>query len=132
MESVKNIYDTLLRDTKVSDKYYIVSNIAAWYKQDYEFFQGFLEKRAKIGIHPKILLQDSKEAREHKEFSKNYNISAKILPKKTSLSTNFVVTPQMVVIHQITQPIMAIVIENKSIIRMHQEFFEIMWEGVED
>jgi HTH-type transcriptional regulator, sugar sensing transcriptional regulator len=132
LESIKNIYNDILRDSRISDKYYIVSNIAEWYKQDRDFFQGFLEKRAKVGLKPKILLQDSKEAREHQKFSQNYNITAKILPKSTSLSTNLIITPRRVVINQLHQPILAIVIENKSIIKMHQEFFEIMWEGVNE
>jgi len=132
LEAVKNIYNNILRDTKMSDKYYIVSNIKEWNKHDPKFFQSFLERRAKLGIAPKILLQDSEDAREHKKFSKNYNVTAKILPKGTSLSTNFIVTPKRVVIHQLIPPVLAIVIENKSVIKMHQEFFEIMWKSIKD
>jgi hypothetical protein len=42
-----------------------------------------------------------------------------------------VIIPKKVVIHQITDPIFAIVLENKNIVQMHREQFEIMWKAVE-
>ena len=59
-----------------------------------------------------------------------YYTNTKILPKNTTLTTNLVIIPKKVFIHQLVPPVMGIVIENKSIIQMHREMFEIMWKSV--
>lgn len=85
---------------------------------------------AKLDIRIRSILQDSPEARRHKEFEKNYNEAIKILPKDSRLTTNMVIMPKRVVIHQLAPPISAIVIETKSIINMHKELFEIVWMAI--
>lgn len=132
LEAVKNVYDGLLEDARRDEDYAVVSNIEGWYSLDPDYFEQFREKRAKRGVKARILLQDSPGAREYKKFERNYNVEIKILPEGTELATNLVVIPRRVVVHQLTPPIMAIVVENKSIIKMHQEFFEIMWNATRD
>ena len=98
---------------------------------DPEYFQNFTERRAKLNINTRMLLQDSKTARELKNKEKNYNIKGvKIFPQKMSLTTNIVIIPKKIVIHQLTPPIMAVVIENKSMINMQKEIFEIIWNSL--
>ena len=41
-----------------------------------------------------------------------------------------VITPKKVVIHQLNDPIIAIVIENKNISKMNKEMFEIIWDSI--
>ena len=108
----------------------VISDQKKWIEADEKFFKNFTERRAKLNINIRLLLQESETAREFKKFEKNYNERIKILPKGTSLTTNLVVIPQKVVIHQMTPPIMAIVIENKSIIQLHKELFEIIWKSI--
>ncbi|MFW9878364.1 MAG: TrmB family transcriptional regulator [Candidatus Thorarchaeota archaeon] len=132
LKSVKSIYENILNELEHQEDYLIIGDQKKWYELDPEFFQKFIDKRAKLSrklkIKIKILFQDSQIARLHKAREKNYNEKVKILPKETKLSTNLVITSKKVIIHQLTMPIMAIVIENKSIIQMHKELFEIMWK----
>ena len=81
-------------------------------------------------IQVKMLLQDSKLAREYLQFQQNFGEQTKILPPQTQLVTNLLTTPQYVIIHQLAAPVMAVVIENQSVVQMGRQMFEIMWKTV--
>lgn len=130
LESIKSIYEGLLKDIKSGEDYLVIGNQEQWFNLDKKYFLNFIKRRAKLNIKIRMLLQDSKIAREHKKIEKNYNEKIKILPSKINLTTNLVIIPRKIVIHQLTPPIMAMVIENKNIIQMHREFFEIMWDSI--
>ena len=131
LESVKSVYESLISDIKPHEDYLIIADAKQWMELDPEYFQNFTERRAKLNINTRMLLQDSKTARELKNKEKNYNIKGvKIFPQKMSLTTNIVIIPKKIVIHQLTPPIMAVVIENKSMINMQKEIFEIIWNSL--
>ena len=130
LEAIKSVYETLLRDVMPHEDYLVVGDQSMWYKLDPDYFRNFIERRAKLNINIKLLFQDSAIAREHKKLEKNFSEKVKILPPETTLTTNMVIIPRRLVIHQLTPPIMAIVIENKSVIQMHHELFEIIWRSV--
>ena len=77
-----------------------------------------------------MLVQDTPVSQLMKKREKNYAETIKFLPAQTKLSTNLIIIPKRVVIHQLIPPITAIAIENKSVIQMHREMFEIMWKAV--
>ena len=129
LEAIKSVYEGLIRDVEPHEDYLIVSNLAQWQSLDPVFFADFLKRRGKLPINVRMLFTDTPEAREAKRARK-INETVKILPANTALTTNMVVTPQRVVIHQLTPPLFAIVIENRSTIHMQQEFFEIMWNAL--
>lgn len=128
--NIREVYLRLIADIKPHEDYLIVAAQEEWYKSDPHFFQKFIEKRAKLPINIRLLAQDSPTARQHKKFEKNYHEAIKFLPKGTAITTNLVITPQRVVIHQLHAPHLAIVIENQSVIQMHREQFEIMWRAL--
>lgn len=130
VEAIKNVYNGLIRDVKPGDDYLIVSNYDDWYNVDPEFFASFWERRARLDIKVRILLEDTPSARALQMKEKRQNHTIKLFPHNTRLSTNQVTTPQKTVIHQLTDPIFALVIENKSIIQMNTETFEIMWNSI--
>jgi HTH-type transcriptional regulator, sugar sensing transcriptional regulator len=132
LEAMKSVYEGLLRDIKPHEDYLVVSHTQYWFQLDPTYFQNFIERRAKLNIKIRLMLQDSEKAREHKKFEKNYNENVKILPPKVSLTTNLVIIPRRLVIQQLISPITTVVIENKSIIQMHKEMFEIMWDSISD
>lgn len=126
----KAIFLELLKEVKPHDDYLVITNQEKWYKLDPKFFQKFIEKRARLNIKIRLLLQDSKIAREHKKLQKNFNEKIKILPRGTVLNTNLIVLQHKIVIHQLITPYIAIVIENKSVVRMCREMFEIIWHSI--
>ena len=130
LEAVKSVYESLLEGIRPQDDYLVLSDLEQWLELDSKFFKNFIERRAKLPINIKILSQDSKVARGLKKHEQAYNETIKFLPAKTKLTTNLVITPQRVVIHQLVPPVFAMSIANPSIIRMHKEQFEIMWKAL--
>ena len=132
LEATKSVYESLLRDIKPGEDYMIIAGMKKAYEMDKAFYDDLRERRSKMPIKVRILLADpeNEESQIFLKFQKNFNLLAKALPPNTRLTTNMVITPQRVLIHQLEQPIMAIVIENKSTIKMHQELFEVMWNSM--
>src|SRR3990170_8288815 len=132
LEGIKSVYEGMIKDIKPHEDYVVISNLDKVLELDEKWFKDFFDRRAKLNINIRLLLQDTEKAREFKKYAKNINAKIKLLPSKTNLNTNLVITPQRVMIHQLKYPIVAIVIENKSTIEMQQELFEIIWNTGED
>lgn len=130
LEGIKSVYESLIKEIKPKENYLIISNGDQWLKLDPEFFSDFTKRRAKMNINIRLLLQDSQISRRRQKIQRSFNAVVKILPPGTTLNTNLVIIPKKVVIHQLTPPISAIVIENESVVRMHREMFEIIWKTI--
>ena len=130
LEGVKLVYESLITDVRPKDWYLIVSHMKPWMELDPEYFEDFIRRRAKLNLNIRALFQDSDIARRLQRSQPTYKAKVKLFPPSTSLTTNLVVTPQKVLIHQLVPPIIGIVIENKSVIQMHKEMFEIMWQSL--
>ncbi len=131
LELVKTVYDRILEELKPKEYYWAISDTEEWRKEDREYFEQYLNCRSKLNIDTRLLLQDTEEARRRKGFEKNYHEHIKILPPNTSLATNLIVTPNLLVIHQFN-PISAIAIENPSVVQMGRELFQLIWNSIED
>ena len=127
---ISTVYEGLMADLRPGDDYLVISNDEEWYALDPKFFDGFIEKRARLRLNVKLLLQNTEAGRRFKQFQKNYNFEARLLPDGTDLSTTLIITPYKVVVHQLRQPILMLVLENRSVIQMHRECFNIMWKAV--
>lgn len=127
---VKSVYERLIHDIKPKDNYMVIADQELWYNLDQKYFSDFIRRRARLNINIRMLLCDSEIARKHKKFERNYNEEIRILPKGTGFTANIIITPQKIVFHQLTQPIMVLVVENKSIIKTHQEIFDMIWNSV--
>ena len=132
LEAVKNVYDLLLKDAKPHDNHFVISDTSKWYTLDQNYFSRYRERRAKLNLNIKMLLENTKLSREDTKLEKQMGFRIKFLPLGTNLVIDCTITPQRVVIHQLTPPIMAIVIENKSIIQMQQQLFEIIWNSLSE
>lgn len=132
LAGIKSVYESLLKEVRPKEDYLIIANQEQWLKLDPDFFLDFTKRRAKLPINIRLLTQDSPTAREHKKLERNFNEHLKILPPGTALNTNLVIIPKKIVIHSLTPPMMAIVIENSSVIKMHRELFEIIWRSIKD
>lgn len=134
LASIKSVYEQLLEDLKNSKTYYVFANQEFWYSLDSIFFQDFIERRAAIAkeakVKIKLLLKDSLLTRKHVKLQDAYEETIKVLPKTAVFETNTVITDKRVVFHQLKEQQIAIVIENPSVILMHQELFKILWKLV--
>ncbi|MEI6581027.1 MAG: helix-turn-helix domain-containing protein [bacterium] len=131
LTAIKNIYDDLLKDLKIHEFYYAISNIKEWQELDEEFFlKNHVETRSKMGIETKLLFTEGDVAQKRKQTERNFNEEIKILPKNSEFHVDLVVTPHKLVMFQLHEPLVAIVIENKSIIELQKEMFELIWNGI--
>ena len=130
LEAVKGVYESLINDIKPGEDYLVFSSQDDWLSLDKEYFMDFLHRRAKLPINIRMIFTDTPLAHEWKKMAKNLNSSIKILPEDVGFKSNLVITPQRLLIHQLTPPIMGIVIENKSVIKLHKEMYEVIWKSL--
>lgn len=127
LEAVKSVYTNILKDLRPHDEYCAVTNHDLWVDLDPEFFLSFLEKRAKTRVHNRILLQNTERGLESKKTARNYGETIRILPKDITLTSNLVITPRLIMMHALQQPVLAVALTDKSFIKMQKEFFEVLW-----
>jgi len=130
LQAVKSVYEDLLRTIKPHEDFLIIADQTKWMSLDEKYFTDFIKRRAKLPIRIRMLQIDTPTSRWFKKYEKNFNYTIKFLPKGTELTTNLVVIPEMLVIHQIIPPIMAMVVENKSVIQLHRQLFEVIWQSL--
>jgi hypothetical protein len=73
---------------------------------------------------------DLEEARRNKAVQRNYNETIKLLPEHYELPSNMVILPHKVIVVQTVGPLMAMVIEHKSVVQMNKAMFEMIWQAV--
>jgi predicted transcriptional regulator len=127
LEGIKSVYEGLLKDAEPFNDYLILTNTELWNSLDPVYFEDFKQRRAKMNFNMRALFQDSDYAQKEKRERGVHGMDVRTLPAGTTLSTNLVVIPKRVIIHQLHPPVFAIAIENKSIVQMHREMFEIIW-----
>lgn len=126
-ESIKNLHFDLIDEIEHNADYLVIGDPDRWEDINKTFSKEFIKKRNKIKLNTRMILVSSDTAKKYKEFEKNFQEEIKLLPKDSKLETNLIITPSKIVIQQMISPIVAVTIENKSIIRMHTELFNIIW-----
>lgn len=129
LTAIKNVYDDILKDLKPSDFYYVISNTAEWQSLDDNYFmKNHIEKFANIrGVDRRVLFVDSLVAQKRKETERNFNEKVRLLPKNLDIHVDQVVTPYKIVTFQLHEPLVALVVENKTMINTQKEVFELLW-----
>jgi len=129
LPAMQEIYRSTLKEIKPHEDYLVITNQEKWYNLDSKFSLSYIEDRAKLPIKTRMLIQDSPLSREHKRLEKNFNESIKILANGNPLNVDTVLLPEKLITFELTPPYMTVVIENKSIIALHKEMFEIIWKS---
>lgn len=132
VEAMKNIYNNLLDEIRSKSDYLVIGESARWLAIDPKFFEDFLKRRSKLNINIRLLLQKTQISIEQKNKELIYNVKIKFLPENTDLKMNLIITPTKLVVHQLVQPIVAIVIENERLIEMQKQMFEIIWGSIKE
>ncbi|MFH1030912.1 MAG: helix-turn-helix domain-containing protein [bacterium] len=134
LEAVKSLYEDILQELRPHDEYLSVGNPTYWFPLDVDYFTNYRERMAKfsrkLNLKIRLLLKECDKARELKQCEKNYNEKVKILPKNVNFSSNLIIIPKKVIIHQLVPPVRAVVIENKSAVQLQRELFNTIWESI--
>lgn len=131
VEAMKQLYLETLKEIKHGEDYLVITNQEKWYNLEPKFSQFYIEERAKLYIKIRLLFQNSAIAQEHKKFERNFNEQVKILPEDTKLNVDTILLPNKLITLELTPPYMAVVIENKGIIELHREMFELIWKSIQ-
>jgi sugar-specific transcriptional regulator TrmB len=132
LNAIKNVYDDLLKDLKPGDFYYVISNTAEWQNLDDDYFmKNHIEKLRDMRINRKVLFVDSPLAQKRKETERNFNEKVKLLPKDANIHVDMAITPYKLINFQLHEPLVALVVENQTMINTQKEIFELLWNKSE-
>jgi sugar-specific transcriptional regulator TrmB len=129
LTAIKNVYDELAKELKSSDFYYVVSNTAEWQAIDDSYFmKNHVELFSHKKVDRRVLFVDSPEAQKRKLTERNFNEQVKILPGNANIHVDLCITPYKLLIFQLHQPLVALVIENETMIETQKIMFEMLWD----
>ena len=132
VEGVKTVYEDIYNSLKPNDEYLITSDLAKFLNIDREYFTKFVEKRAKLNLRTRTILQNNDVGTFYKKNQQNYNFKVKVFETNIDLKANVAIIPTKIYITQFLEPYISIVIENKNIVDMHKQYFNIMWDAIKD
>ncbi len=132
IEGVKTIYEDIYNSLKPNDEYLITSDLKKFLNIDREFFTKFIEKRAKLNIRVRTILQNNDVGAFYKKNEQNYNFKVKMFESNLDLKANVAIIPTKIYITQLIEPYISIIIENKNIVDMHKQYFNIMWDAIKE
>ncbi len=130
INAVKPLYEELIKDIRPNEEYFVLSNQQMWHDADPSYFEDFSVRRGRLPIKLKMIFEQNDRSKEYFKKRKIYNADIRFLPKEVKLQTNLAITPQRTLIHQLVQPVSALVVENEPFILMHQEMFRLIWESL--
>ena len=132
VEGVKTIYEDIYNTLRPNDEYLITSDLKKFLNIDKDFFTKFIEKRAKLNLRVRTILQNNDIDMFYKKNEQNFNFKAKVFEPNIDLKANVAILPTKIYITQLIEPYISIVIENKNIVDMHRQYFNIMWDAIKD
>lgn len=131
LKAMKRVYLSTLDDIRNGDEYLVITNQKKWFELDSDFWmKEYIEERAKLPCKTRLISQDSDLAREHQKFQKNYNEEFKIFKQGTNIDIDMVLTNQKLIIVDLSEPLTTLVIENKNIINLQKQLFEVIWQSL--
>lgn len=130
IEGMKTVYDSMLQSVRPGDYWLAISDAKLWHIFEPEYTKHFLERRAKMRLSVKLLLQHNETGLWHIKFAKNFNEEVKLLPQHTLLKSSCAIIPNQLIIHQLIAPFLTIAIENDQVSNMQKQMFEIMWDSL--
>lgn len=93
----------------------------------HETFSSLIESRMKKKLHSRAIMLESEMAQELKKREKEENREIRFLKPKEAFKTSFQLSQNKIIIWQSEAPL-ALLIEDKYIIQMIQNMFEVIWE----
>jgi predicted transcriptional regulator len=127
VSQIKLVYEQILKEAKPRDYYLVISNADLFFDQDPTYFKKFVERRGKLKMNIRMLLQPTEVALDQQRLERNFGFEVKYLPEGTSIQTSMVITPSLMFIQQTTAPFKAISTNNKDFIETQRQVFEVLW-----
>jgi len=131
LPAIRGLYEELLDTVKPKDDYLVLTDLAKWESLDPRFFINFIRRRASKQLGLRILSVPSKSALRRQTYHRERGEHLRFLPKEMNLNTNLIITPKYVVFHQLVPPMDAIMLNNRRVIQLQMQIFDIIWRQSE-
>lgn len=129
IEGLKSVFETILREVKIGDPYYVIDDQSNW-GEHLPWLESFIERRARKQLDFRIIFPDSERGRYNLRMAAALNQKVKLAPH--AILTDMIVTPQRYVTHDFAPPITTVVIENQSIVQNQLQLFRYIWDTLPD
>ncbi len=130
IDNIKEGYLEVLDSILPGSDYLVFGNMEKWSALFKEFTKEFLNKRSKMPIKVRMLLNEGPVARHRMNEGRFGNEKTKIIKGSKEVETNLIITPNKLLMHQLNPPYIGMIIENRYFINMHIEMYETMWRGL--
>lgn len=129
-EAYKDMYEDIL---KANPKEFVgFLHLENFYQGlDMEREQAWTEERAKKGIRPRLIMQDTPMAREFKAKDKLYHRETKLIKDgRYSFETACLFYEGYITLFDTTKDVIGIRIYNPALFEMQKQMFEICWDSL--
>ena len=131
IEGIKQAYADTLRIDAKNEEILSVATAVGVYSYLGDWIGKYLEKRIQKGIHIRAIIEDSDEARTHKDNDREELRVTKLVPKEKFPFKNEINIYGNKVMIASYADLMAAVIESQDVAETQRAFFELAWEGAE-
>lgn len=132
LNAIKGLYEELLESVKPNDDYLVLTDLTKWENLDHRFFNNFVKRRAKKQPKLRFLSVLSQQALRRQALGQQYGKRLRFLPPGVVIDTNLIITPKFVVFHQLAPPMDAIMLDNRRIINLQMQMFNVIWAQARD
>ncbi len=123
-EGIKAVWEEVLEDRKEALAF---SSAEDLFEALPDYFPSFVERRVKLGIPTRVILRESKRARERKRLGPRELREVRIIPRKFVYHAMIVIFGNKIAMFSLKKHFMAVVIESKRLTEVQRAMFEFIW-----
>jgi hypothetical protein len=132
-KNIQSLYEKILQNIVPNSEYLIIGNTNIFEEELSNFASHFFAERSRIckekNVIIKALFVANIRSKEHELQKDSYGVNVRFLPASTSLETNYVITDNMAIFHQVVDNRFAFETNSPEIIKTQSELFKILWDG---
>jgi predicted transcriptional regulator len=128
LAAMQSIVDRFISDAKSGDFRYGIGGGLGWHDIDPKRQEKYFKWRERISLDTRFIFEESERAELHKSKTLLLKNKVRTLPTHMKLSADITITPRLMVIMKLFEPMSAVVIEDEDIINSYKELFLFMWE----
>jgi HTH-type transcriptional regulator, sugar sensing transcriptional regulator len=131
LKAIKDMHEGILLQRKKGLKdYQVIASESGFLDQDREWFANYSRRRGAMGMHSRLILEDSKDARQKQREAKELNSEIRIMDtffEERSRAGIYILLKSVIFIEYTKNPV-AVEMESKELVAMHRMIFETLWK----
>jgi sugar-specific transcriptional regulator TrmB len=127
LDKLKKVYEKILLSKNKSQYMVKGGDYQSWVNLNKEFFGNFMIRRGVEFSSIRCLFNPTQSIPRSSLKPNSNNTIIKILPTKTTISTNMILVDSTIIVHELEPPYQCIIIKNDFLFAMEKQEFEILW-----